>query len=118
MMMRAWFAALRSASNGYADGADAIILGRRQEVISRAAATLEKETGRRCIGVSADVRKPESLQAAVAKGVEAFGGIDYVICAAAGNFLSPIEGTSPNGFKTVIDIGAYLVHYRYRTEPV
>lgn len=85
-------------------GADAVIVGRRADVLAKAADTLSKETGRRCIGVSADVRKPESLKVAVDKAVETFGGIDYVINAAAGNFLSPIESLSPNGFKTVIEI--------------
>lgn len=36
--------------------------------------------------------------------METFGRIDYVICGAAGNFMAPIDGVSPNGFMTVQQI--------------
>lgn len=62
------------------DGCDAVILGRRKDVIEASAAKLCKETGRTCIGVSADVRDPKALKEAVRQGVEKFGRIDYVIC--------------------------------------
>jgi peroxisomal 2,4-dienoyl-CoA reductase len=88
----------------------------------KAAAQLEKETGRSCLPCQADVRKPEDLKAAAKKAFEKYGRIDYVICGAAGNLyvpppissgstlmrtscsLSPIEGLSENAFKTVVDI--------------
>ncbi|SCV69789.1 BQ2448_1183 [Microbotryum intermedium] len=88
-------------------GANATILGRREQVITEAAATLSKATGRQCLGVSGDVRKPDSLKEAVRKTVEKFGRIDFVrkvICGAAGNFLSPISGMSENAFRTVLEI--------------
>jgi peroxisomal 2,4-dienoyl-CoA reductase len=85
-------------------GADAVILGRSAERLEKAAAELTKETGRQCLTTPADVRKPEQVRAAVAKAIEKFGRIDFVINAAAGNFLAPISGLSENGFKTVIDI--------------
>lgn len=99
-----------------------------------AARQLSDETGQRCLALTADVRRPEDLEAAVKRTVDAFGGIDFVICGAsglpsrllelspapdrpsltlsacdhpsgaAGNFLAPIEGLSSNAFKTVIDI--------------
>jgi peroxisomal 2,4-dienoyl-CoA reductase len=93
----------------------------------KAAAQLEKETGRSCLPCQADVRKPEDLKAAAKKAFEKYGRIDYVICGAAGNLwvsllslsgstlmltsrsLSPIEGLSENAFKTVVDID--LVRY-------
>jgi peroxisomal 2,4-dienoyl-CoA reductase len=62
------------------------------------------------------VRKPEQLEAAVSKARSELGKISHVICGAAGNLyvpfpcsqltnsLSPIDGLSSNGFKTVIDI--------------
>ncbi|SGY13998.1 BQ5605_C010g06023 [Microbotryum silenes-dioicae] len=85
-------------------GANATILGRREQIITEAAATLSKATGQQCLGVSGDVRKPESLKEAVRKTVEKFGTIDFVICGAAGNFLSPISGMSENAFRTVLEI--------------
>ncbi|GAA95589.1 uncharacterized protein L969DRAFT_92721 [Mixia osmundae IAM 14324] len=85
-------------------GCNAIIVGRNKEKITSAAAELSRQTKRKCIGVSADVRDVKSLEKAVEEGVEEFGGIDYVICGAAGNFLALGENISPNAFKSVIDI--------------
>jgi len=82
---------------------------------------LSKDTGQICIAAQADVRHPQALQDAVAKTIETFGRIDFVICGklhsrrtsrssfvsnlgAAGNFLAPISGLSENAFKTVMEI--------------
>lgn len=91
--------------------------------LEESAGKLSKATGRRCIAASGDVRKPADLEQAVSKTRTELGRIDFVICGAAGNLLvscqtlclsketpadcsslSPIDGLSPNGFKTVIDI--------------
>ena len=53
---------------------------------------------------AADVRDPEALQSALEDCRTALGTIDVLICGAAGNFPSPAEALSPNGFKSVIDI--------------
>jgi peroxisomal 2,4-dienoyl-CoA reductase len=85
-------------------GANAVIVGRNAERLQKAAEELSKETGRVCVPAPADVRKPEQLRAAVDKTIEKFGRIDFVINAAAGNFLAPISNLSENGFRTVIEI--------------
>lgn len=85
-------------------GCDAAIFGRRRQVIEESAAALSKATGRKCLGLAGDVRKPESLEEAVKQTLKAYGKIDFVIAGAAGNFLSSIERASPNAFKTVIEI--------------
>jgi 2,4-dienoyl-CoA reductase [(3E)-enoyl-CoA-producing], peroxisomal len=54
--------------------------------------------------VAADVRNPDEVEKAIAATVERFGKIDIVVNGAAGNFLSPAEALSPNGFGTVVDI--------------
>lgn len=54
--------------------------------------------------IAADVRKPDQVEAAVAKPVETYGRIDFLIKGAAGNFLAPFEGLSYNAFRTVIEI--------------
>lgn len=61
-------------------GCSAVILGRRQNVISDSAAELSKLTGQKCVGVAGDVRKPETLENAVSIAVKEFGHIDFVIC--------------------------------------
>lgn len=44
------------------------------------------------------------MEQAVAKAIEKFGRIDYLINGAAGNFLAPFENLSYNAFRTVIEI--------------
>jgi len=85
-------------------GADAAIVGRKLDRLQQSADELSKATGKTCIAAQADVRQPEQLKAAVAKTIEKFGRIDFVICGAAGNFLAPISGLSENAFRTVIEI--------------
>ncbi|ODV90306.1 hypothetical protein CANCADRAFT_25338 [Tortispora caseinolytica NRRL Y-17796] len=86
-------------------GANATIVGRNKEKTEKAAAEMSKiRHDAKVIGLSVDVRNYESLAAAVKTTVEQLGGIDILICGAAGNFLATIEQLSPNAFKTVMDI--------------
>jgi len=84
--------------------------GARVSVISRsadkvaAAADQLKALGTDALGISADVRQPEAVQAALQQAVAKFGPIDVLISGAAGNFLAKALDMSPNAFKTVIDI--------------
>lgn len=79
-----------------ADGASAVILGRRKANIEDAAAELSKATGQKCLGIQADVRQLETLEAAVKQTVAELGRIDFVVAGAAGNFLAPIDGACPD----------------------
>lgn len=87
-------------------GANACIIGRsveKTEAVARDLATARK--GAKVLGIGGcDVRDPESLQKAAERCVQELGAIDFVIAGAAGNFVAPISGLTPNGFKTVIDI--------------
>ncbi|KAJ7436087.1 2,4-dienoyl-CoA reductase [Mycena galericulata] len=85
-------------------GANATIVGRKLDRLTQTAKELSEVTGKRCIPFQADVRQPKALQEAVAKTIETFGRIDFVVCGAAGNFLAPISSLSENGFRTVIEI--------------
>ncbi|RYF04586.1 MAG: SDR family oxidoreductase [Oxalobacteraceae bacterium] len=92
-------------------GANVAITSRKQENLDATAAEIGA-LGVRSLGLAADVRLPEQVEAAVAKAAEAFGGLDIVINGAAGNFLAPVEKLSYNGFRTVIEIdlqGTYNV---------
>ncbi len=60
--------------------------------------------GRRAVAVTADVRDPQAVEAAVARTADELGGIDILVTGAAGNFLCMAEHLSPNGFGTVVDI--------------
>lgn len=85
----------------------AVILGRRLQFLQNAAATLEKETGKRVLYFSCDVRSAESCQKAVEYTLSQTNGqLDILINGAAGNFLVEAKSLKPKGFKTVMDIDA------------
>lgn len=85
-------------------GAKVCVVGRRAEVIAAAATEMGATTGGEVIGVAADVRQPEAIAGAVAQTVARFGRLDTLVNGAAGNFLAPAVGLSPNGFRTVVEI--------------
>jgi peroxisomal 2,4-dienoyl-CoA reductase len=85
-------------------GAEVCIVSRKQDVLDATAAAITAETGRSVLGFAADVRTPDAIARAVQATVERFGKLDTLVNGAAGNFLAPAAGLSPNGFRTVIDI--------------
>jgi NAD(P)-dependent dehydrogenase (short-subunit alcohol dehydrogenase family) len=91
------------AANFAALGANVAICGRTQEKLDTAAVEL-RALGAKVCPVAADVRDFAALESAFARSREELGPMDVLVCGAAGNFLSPAEKLSPNGFKTVIDI--------------
>ena len=84
-------------------GADLVISSRRQNVIDETAEAL-RQYGGKVLAVACDVRDPDQVQNMVDHTVNEFGKIDILLNNAAGNFISPTENLSPNGFKTVVDI--------------
>jgi peroxisomal 2,4-dienoyl-CoA reductase len=86
-----------------AHGARVAVLGRKQERLDAVAAEI-RAAGGECLPLAADVRRPEALEAAVAAIGAAWGRLDALVNAAAGNFLAPAAALSPNGFGTVVDI--------------
>ncbi|KAF9520707.1 hypothetical protein BS47DRAFT_1323329 [Hydnum rufescens UP504] len=85
-------------------GANAFIIGRKLDRLAKSAAELSNATGRQCGYAAADVRNPVLIKEAVEKCVAQFGRIDFVICGAAGNFLTTIDAMSENAFRTVLEI--------------
>lgn len=80
-------------------------LGARVCIVSRKADVLEKTAAELGVhAVAADVRDPDAIARAVAATVDKFGKLDTLVNGAAGNFLAPAAGLSPNGFKTVVEI--------------
>jgi peroxisomal 2,4-dienoyl-CoA reductase len=95
----------RAIAHAYARfGADVCIVSRKQDVLDATAAELRAATGRDVLALAADVRQPDDVARVIGKTVERFGRLDTLVNGAAGNFLAPAAGLSPNGFRTVIDI--------------
>lgn len=82
----------------------AVICGRRQRFLERAALTLERETGKRVQYHVCDVRDPDACVEAVKKAMTHFGRLDILVNGAAGNFLAEASALKPKGFKTVMEI--------------
>ncbi len=103
-------------------GAHVTVISRSADKVQRAAARLEA-MGAQALGISADVRDPAAVEAALQQAHTRFGDIDVLVSGAAGNFIAPAAELSPNGFKTVIDIdlnGTFHVlrlAYRYLRKP-
>jgi peroxisomal 2,4-dienoyl-CoA reductase len=95
----------RGIAEAYARfGADVCIVSRKADVLARTADEIKAATGRDVLGVAMDVRQPDAIADAVRQTVERFGKLDTLVNGAAGNFLAPAAGLSPNGFKTVVEI--------------
>ncbi|MDB5969990.1 MAG: 2,4-dienoyl-CoA reductase [Hydrocarboniphaga sp.] len=84
-------------------GATIGLISRKQDRVSAAVASI-KEAGGQAMGIAADVRSYDAVEAAIRQVRDAYGEIDVIISGAAGNFLAPVVGMSANAFKTVIDI--------------
>ena len=84
-------------------GARIALISRRIEKVDAAVAEL-KAAGHEAMGFAADVRDYPAVEQALRSVHDTKGPIDIVVSGAAGNFLAPAIGMSPNAFKTVIDI--------------
>lgn len=89
-----------------AHGAETVLLSRKQEHVKTAAHEITHKYKAKSIFFEADVRHPESLEAAAAHAVKELGRLDILVNGAAGNFLCPSADLSPNGFAAVVDIDA------------
>ncbi len=83
--------------------ANVCVLSRNPDRVSAAARLLE-EKGANALGIAADVRDYEAVERALREAYERFGDIDVLVSGAAGNFLAPVIGLSPNAFRTVVEI--------------
>lgn len=84
-------------------GASVVISGRREQVLKDACGALAGQ-GVAAHFVQGDVRRFEDCERMVSEAVARFGRLDILVNCAAGNFLSPAEQLSSNGFKTVLEI--------------
>jgi NAD(P)-dependent dehydrogenase (short-subunit alcohol dehydrogenase family) len=84
-------------------GASVAINGRKPEKLDAAVAQL-KGRGFDARGYQADVRDAAAIGGAIDQAAQAMGGLDVLVCGAAGNFPAPAVGLSSNGFRAVLEI--------------
>lgn len=83
-------------------GAHVVIASRKTDRIRAAAAGLSKELGRDVLGMTADIRDRDAVEALVDGALEHFGRIDCLVNNGGGQFFSPAQFISPNGFDAVV----------------
>lgn len=86
-----------------AAGGKVVVLGRREEPLQETVALIEAAGGSADLA-TCDVRDPGLLTEVIDAVVAREGRIDALVNNAAGNFVSPGEDLSANGWKAVIDI--------------
>lgn len=84
-------------------GATVAMQSRKRERIDEALASLRVD-GILATGYAADVRDFDASAAAMAEFAQREERLDMVVAGAAGNFVSPADKLSANGFETVVAI--------------
>ena len=84
-------------------GAMVYICGRREEVLCKAVAELDRATPAKIRASACDVRDLRQVEEMVA-GIWGDGPLDIVVNNAAGNFIARTEELSPGAFEAVIGI--------------
>jgi len=82
-------------------GAKIVICGRTQAKLDAAAEQLRAITPH-VRAMTCDIREPAQVEAMVGEVLAAFGKIDVLVNNAGGQFPSPAQAISPNGFLAVI----------------
>jgi 2,4-dienoyl-CoA reductase [(3E)-enoyl-CoA-producing], peroxisomal len=87
-------------------GAKVAIVGRNEDRLQTASQELSAEHPGHCMPCAADVREPNTIEAAIDRCMAELGPVDIVVNGAAGNFLAPAAALSYNAFRTVMAIDA------------
>ena len=85
-------------------GANVGIVSRKEENLVRASEQFKAEDGIDVAWRTGDVRDPDGIKKAIDELANENGGLDILVCNAAGNFICPTEELSWNGWRTVIEI--------------
>ena len=94
----------RAIAGGFAAaGASVAILARRQEVVDQVAAELAG-TGVRALGVTCDVTKAASIEAAFARVVSELGGLDILVNSAGNQITGPSVDVKEEDWDTQLDV--------------
>lgn len=91
-------------------GADAVICGRRGEVLAESAQALNQRFGRKPATYALDIRDAAAVDSMVAD-IFAGDGLTGLVNNAAGNFISRTEDLSPRGFDAIANIVMHGTFY-------
>ncbi len=90
---------------GLATAREMVRIGAKVAICGRTAAKLDAaqaELGDACFAAACDIREPAQVEAFIKQVIERFGKVDILVNNAGGQFPSPAQHISPNGFLAVI----------------
>lgn len=85
-------------------GARVGIISRKEENLQAAVDAFKAEDNIDVLYRVGDVRQEDNIKLAIDALAAEMGGLDILVCNAAGNFICPTEELSANGWRTVVDI--------------
>jgi NAD(P)-dependent dehydrogenase (short-subunit alcohol dehydrogenase family) len=91
-------------------GADAVICGRRGELVRSVATELAEKYGRKVTSYALDIREAPAVEEMV-EDIFVNGGLTGLVNNAAGNFISRTEDLSPRGFDAIANIVMHGTFY-------
>lgn len=94
-----------------AAGVNVSISARHADEIEKVAAELNKFGSGRCVGFVCDVRDEAQVKALFANTLSALGGLDILINNAGIGIFAPVESTSSDDFRAVIETNLCGVFY-------
>jgi NAD(P)-dependent dehydrogenase (short-subunit alcohol dehydrogenase family) len=84
-------------------GADVVVSARQLETAERVAEVIQRASGRKALGIAADVTRPDDVGNMMAQVVNKLGRIDILVNNAGVNIRGPIEELSEEDWDTVVD---------------
>ena len=87
-------------------GAKIVIAGRKEENLNKSAAQLKKIT-QNVLAVKTDIRNEKEVENLFIQASKKFGSVDILVNNAGGQFISPFEKISTNGFDAVVKTNLY-----------
>lgn len=85
-------------------GADVALVGRRAEAVRQAAEALARDTGRRAVGIAADVTDPQQVRRMADEAVAALGRVDILVNNAGTNLRKPALEFTPEEWQRVLQV--------------
>lgn len=92
-------------------GVRVAVAGRSPDTLVATAADIVEAGGPAPLAVACDVREPQAVDAMLDQVLGAFGGLDYLVNNAGGQFIAPAESVSMNGFRAVTRLNLDAVWY-------
>ncbi|HEX8719786.1 MAG TPA: SDR family oxidoreductase [Pyrinomonadaceae bacterium] len=96
------------------EGMNVCVGARNLDEVRQTVRELEALGGAGATGAACDVRVYEEVEALVAHAVEEFGGVDVLVNNAGVGLFKPVEETSPEEFRAVLETNLFGVFYGCR----